>query len=64
MGFDPGRISLVAQAGAKHRFPLGNPDNVQIRTNWDSWKDGITAGESLRFLPPDHWDGIVAWQDG
>lgn len=64
MGFDPDRISIVAQAGAKHRFSLGNPDNIQIRTNWDSWKDGITAGESLRFLPPDNWDGIVAWRSG
>ena len=64
MGFEPADIRLLARAAAEHRFPLGSVDSILLRTNWDDWKDGIAAEKSLRFLPPNHWDSIVAWRDG
>jgi len=64
MGFDPAKINLLARAAAEHRFPLGSADDVLLRTNWDNWKDGIVADKSLRFLPPNHWDSVVARRNG
>jgi len=63
MGFEPANISVLARAAAEHRFPLGSVDSISLRTNWDNWKDGIAGDESLRFVPPNHWDSIVAWRD-
>lgn len=58
MGFDPERIKQLSEAARQHRFPLGSAEGAVIRTNWDAYRDGISAEQSLHLRPPDHWDSI------
>ncbi|MBN1592931.1 MAG: DUF362 domain-containing protein, partial [Candidatus Coatesbacteria bacterium] len=62
MGFDPQAIKLIAGAAARHRLPIGSSERITLETNCVEWKDGISPERSLRFLPPNYWDSIVAWK--
>jgi uncharacterized protein (DUF362 family) len=62
MGFDPGRIPLLREAlGRETKYlPAVNLDQIQIKSNVESWTGGIGSFDSgLRFRPHFGWINAI-----
>ena len=68
MGFDPGKLPLLARAFESHRHPLieGSERDIRPISNIPAWDRPIEAWEpkdSLRFKPHFGWTGAIEWNE-
>jgi hypothetical protein len=66
MGFDPGRIPLVARAYDAHRLPLieGTAADIRPVSNVPAWARPLgewRLEDALRFRPHFGWVGAIEW---